>query len=145
MLTLGTVVHPRAVLDGRVAPLKIGDNCIVEERAVLRAHGGGLTIGDGNLFEVDCVVEASDIGNCNQFEPRCVVARGASICNFCTIGAACRVDGASITDRTVVFGEHATRRTWSGEGVAQQLALHAKHLQYLRDTLPHAHKLRLVR
>lgn len=38
-----------------------------------------------------------------------------------------------IPDRTVVYGYDSKRRMWSGEGVKQQAALHAKHLDYLRD------------
>ena len=38
-----------------------------------------------------------------------------------------------LPDRTVVYGYDARRHLWSGEGVRQQAALHAKHLEYLRD------------
>ncbi|EPQ26915.1 uncharacterized protein PFL1_05550 [Pseudozyma flocculosa PF-1] len=50
----------------------------------------------------------------------------------------------SLPDRTVVFGHSASRRQWSGEGVKQQAALHAKHLEYLRDMIPKAHKLKII-
>ncbi|PWN51302.1 trimeric LpxA-like protein [Violaceomyces palustris] len=50
----------------------------------------------------------------------------------------------SIPDRTVVFGIQAKRRLWSGEGLKQQAALHAKHLEYLREAIPRSHKLKII-
>ena len=142
----GTVVHPRCKIDATLAPIRLGDNCLVEEGAELVSGAAGMVIGDGNLFRAGCRVSAREVGNCNVFEPRCVVDGGVIVASFCTVGAGCQVRGdAALPERTVVWGAHAARRTWSGEGVAQRLALHAKHLQYLRDTLPHAHKLRLIR
>lgn len=49
-----------------------------------------------------------------------------------------------LPDRTVVFGADSRRRFWSGEGAQQQAALHAKHLEYLRDAIPRTHKLKLI-
>lgn len=141
---VGTVVHPRCKIDATLAPIRLGDNCLVEEGAELVSTAAGMTIGDGNLFRAGCRVSSREIGNCNVFEPRCVVD-AACIASFCTVGGGCQVRDAHLAERTVVYGAPAARRTWSGEGVAQRLALHAKHLQYLRDTLPHAHKLRLIR
>ncbi|KAL9933162.1 hypothetical protein V8E36_007880 [Tilletia maclaganii] len=40
-----------------------------------------------------------------------------------------------LEDMTVVYGSEARRRLWSGHGIKQAKALHAKHLEYLRDTL----------
>lgn len=138
----GTVVHPLAVIDGRDAPVVIGDNCIVEEMVTIKALGDALVIGDGNMFEVGSTIKATAVGNCNQFEARCSVA-GIKVRNFCTVGAACTASGADLPDRTVVYGRESLRREWSGHGVTQQLALQAKHLEYLRDMLPTAHKLRV--
>ena len=134
-------MHPRARIDGRSAPVTLGNNGVVEEGAAIV---GAARIGDGNLIEAGAVLESCDVGNCNTFEARCRVA-DAKVGNFCTVGPACSVTGAdgALADRTVVYGQGA-RRLWSGEGVQQQLALHAKHLQYLRDVLPHAHKLKAV-
>ncbi|KAE8216609.1 hypothetical protein CF319_g1770 [Tilletia indica] len=47
-----------------------------------------------------------------------------------------------LEDMTVVYGAEAKRRTWSGHGLKQAQALHAKHLEYLRDTLPRYIELR---
>ncbi|PWZ00227.1 trimeric LpxA-like protein [Testicularia cyperi] len=49
-----------------------------------------------------------------------------------------------LPDRTVVFGADCKRRLWSGEGAQQQAALHAKHLEYLRELIPRVHKLKIV-
>lgn len=144
----GTVVHPRAKIDASVAPIQLGDNCIVEEGAELVSAAGGMTIGDGNLFRVGCHVASPSIGNCNTFEVRCRVPASVRVSNFCTVGASCDLGEAvddMLEERTVVYGEHAARRIWSGENVAQQLAFHAKHLQYLRESLPQTHKLRMIR
>ncbi|KAN0065170.1 hypothetical protein ACQY0O_001667 [Thecaphora frezii] len=50
----------------------------------------------------------------------------------------------ALPDRTVVFGKGASRRLWSGEGSKAQAAQHAKHLEYLREMIPNAHKLKIV-
>lgn len=49
-----------------------------------------------------------------------------------------------LPDQTVVFGADNRRRLWSGEGAQQQAALHAKHLEYLRDAIPRTHKLKII-
>ncbi|SPO26800.1 related to Dynactin 6 [Ustilago trichophora] len=49
-----------------------------------------------------------------------------------------------LPDQTVVFGADSRRRLWSGEGAQQQAALHAKHLEYLRDAIPRTHKLKII-
>lgn len=49
-----------------------------------------------------------------------------------------------LPDQTVVYGADSRRRLWSGEGAQQQAALHAKHLEYLRDAIPGAHKLKII-
>ena len=49
-----------------------------------------------------------------------------------------------LPDQTVVFGADSKRRLWSGEGAQQQAALHAKHLEYLRDIIPRTHKLKII-
>lgn len=47
-----------------------------------------------------------------------------------------------LPDYTVVFGSENRRRVWSGEGIGQSRALHAKHLEYLRDVIS-KHKLKM--
>ncbi|KAK0531091.1 hypothetical protein OC835_003791 [Tilletia horrida] len=47
-----------------------------------------------------------------------------------------------LEDMTVVYGAEAKRRMWSGHGMKQAKALHAKHLEYLHDTLPRYIELR---
>lgn len=49
-----------------------------------------------------------------------------------------------LPDQTVVYGADSKRRLWSGEGAQQQAALHAKHLEYLRDAIPRVHKLKII-
>lgn len=49
-----------------------------------------------------------------------------------------------LPDETVVYGADNRRRLWSGEGAQQQAALHAKHLEYLRDAIPRVHKLKII-
>lgn len=49
-----------------------------------------------------------------------------------------------LPDQTIVYGADSKRRLWSGEGAQQQAALHAKHLEYLRDAIPRVHKLKII-
>lgn len=139
----GTVVHPHATLDASRGPMVVGENCIVEEHVRLVSPPHGMTVGDGNVFRIGCHVSAPDIGNCNVFEPASRIS--TSITNFCVVGAGCTADGPALPERTVVYGAASEHRTWSGEGIGQQLALHAKHLVYLRDQIPKSHKLRVIR
>ncbi|CAO1635477.1 unnamed protein product [Parajaminaea phylloscopi] len=51
----------------------------------------------------------------------------------------------AIPDHSIIFGSGPhKRRLWSGEGAGQDAALHAKHLDYLRQSIPRVHKLRVV-
>lgn len=152
----GTVVHPRARIDASRGAIVLGDNCLVEERACLVSGDRGMRIGDGNVFRVACHVASPHIGNCNVLEAGCRVPDTVSLGHFCVIGAGCQVprdygdqqphgdSEVTLRERTVIYGRDADEHTWSGHGIGQQLALHAKHLQYLRDTLPTTHKLRLI-
>lgn len=49
-----------------------------------------------------------------------------------------------LEDYTVVYGAQNARRTWSGEGKGQQLALMHKHLAYLTEMLPKYSRLKLI-
>ena len=111
----GTVVHPRATIDGRQAPVVVGDNCILEEQVTITARGDRVFIGDGNSFRVGATLDASNVGNCNQFEARSSVV-GADVHNFCAVGAGCTVT-TDLADRTVVYGSESLHREWSGYGV----------------------------
>lgn len=144
----GTVLHPRVKLDGSLAPLVLGENCIVEEGVQLTSGPGGLQVGDGNWIRVGCRVASEVVGNCNVFEVGCHVPAHVRVSNFCVIGAGCdmqKFEPTELPERTVVYGADAAQRTWSGDGIGQQLATHAKHLHYLRMTLPQHHKLRVNR
>ncbi|WFD24537.1 hypothetical protein MEQU1_003239 [Malassezia equina] len=144
----GTVLHPRVKLDGSLAPLVVGENCILEEGVQLTSGANGLQVGDGNWLRVGCRIASDRIGNCNVFEVGCHVPAHVRVSNFCVVGAGCDLqfwETTELLERTVVYGAEAAQRTWSGDGIGQQLASHAKHLQYLRTTLPQHHKLRIFR
>lgn len=49
----------------------------------------------------------------------------------------------TLPDFTQVYGGDCRRQKWSGEGSAQAKAFYAKHLEYLRDTLPKFNKLKM--
>lgn len=50
-----------------------------------------------------------------------------------------------LPDRTVVFGADSRRRIWSGEGIGQQKAFHAKHVACLHEMLPKYTKLKQLK
>lgn len=169
----GTVIHPKATILALSGPISIGSNCIIEETAVIvNRRSTPLKIGDNNLFEVGCRIEAAAVGSYNVFEVRSKVAHHVSMGSYSIVGAGCTVlpkpagegeleglfdeeDGKegeeggrevfeALPDRTVVYGSESKRRLWSGEGAQQQAALHAKHLEYLRDAIPRVHKLKII-
>ncbi|KAM0752210.1 trimeric LpxA-like protein [Meredithblackwellia eburnea MCA 4105] len=52
-------------------------------------------------------------------------------------------DIEKLQDYTVVYGSESKRRKWTGEGVGQAKALHAKHLASLTELIPKFHKLKM--
>ncbi|TKY85409.1 hypothetical protein EX895_005571 [Sporisorium graminicola] len=160
------------IVNRRSAPIKIGDNnlfevgCRIEAASIgsynvfevrskvasnvaIGSHsvvGAGCTvlpkpIADGQLagiFDDDEKEERDD-----QQEGEAKEGEGAS-----TESGSIRARGEEVfeelPDQTVVFGADNKRRLWSGEGAQQQAALHAKHLEYLRDAIPRVHKLKII-
>lgn len=77
-----------------------------------------MKIGCYNVFEVDCTVEASQIGDNNVFESKCFVGNKVSIPNGCIIGAGCKLlEGKTLTNNTIVHGAKCQFR----EGFSQPL------------------------
>ncbi|WFD04679.1 hypothetical protein MVES1_000002 [Malassezia vespertilionis] len=113
----GTVVHPRARIHATSAPIVLGNNCIVEELATIESA---------------------------------TVASNVHVSNFCVIGAGCVVESADNTlvhldERSAIYGGYGSAHAWSGEGIGQKLAKHAKQLAFLSETIPQSHKLRITR
>lgn len=145
-----TVVHPKAIIHAlhEQGSIVIGAQCIIEELAQIIHRGPGqMVIGDQNLFEVGCYVEASKIGSHNTFACKSRTTDNVIIQDFSTVGAGCIAEppltwepssdgelGAlySYPSRSIVYGEQSRVRLWSGNGVKQADALHAKHLDHLR-------------
>lgn len=151
-----TVVHPKAIIHAvhEQGSIVIGARCIVEELAQIVHRGPGqMTIGDQNLFEVGCRVESPRIGSHNTFACKSRTTEDVAIQDFTTVGAGCiaeppltweqpSVDPDSeqgkdghlyaFPSRSVIFGQQSQVRLWSGNGVKQADALHAKHLDHLR-------------
>ncbi|KRW99741.1 Trimeric LpxA-like protein [Pseudocohnilembus persalinus] len=99
----GCVVHPGSsitVQEG-AGPIIFGDYNIIEERCYItnkvQKDGSVKTmyIGNYNLFEVDSKINSSNIGDFNQFEPRCILERNCEIKNGCTIGATVQIPSNS--------------------------------------------------
>jgi len=65
--------------------------------------------------------------------------------SHCTIGAMVLLvptEDETLDDYTVVYGQDAERRTWSGRGQVQEADLRKKHAEYLREMLPKFNRLR---
>ncbi|ORZ39015.1 dynactin 6, isoform CRA_a [Catenaria anguillulae PL171] len=96
-----------------------------------------MVIGDDNLFEVNCYVSSKYIGHHNIIEPKAVIGENTTIGENCVIGAMCTTaTDEVIPSNTVIFGSDNQRRTQRPEAAEERAALHARHLEYLRDTLP---------
>ncbi|KAI8149974.1 trimeric LpxA-like protein [Fennellomyces sp. T-0311] len=140
----GTVLHPQCKIIAENGPIYIGKNNIVEENVVIfNRNSSPLVIGDENVFEVGCYVEGQQIGNNNVIEARARVLGSTTIGDHCIIGAACATEvNETIADMTVIYGSKSSRRQQS-EVFPTQAALHARHLDYLREVLPkynHLHR-----
>ncbi|KAI9499023.1 trimeric LpxA-like protein [Zychaea mexicana] len=119
-ISIGTVLHPQCRVIAENGPIYIGKNNIVEENVI--------------IYNND--VEGAHIGNNNIIEARAKVLGTTSIGHNCIIGAACATEvNETISDMTVVYGSKSSRRQQS-EVFPTQAALHARHLDYLREVLP---------
>ncbi|SNX84906.1 related to Dynactin 6 [Melanopsichium pennsylvanicum] len=147
-----------AIVNRTSAPIRIGDNNLFEVGCRVEAA----SIGSYNVFEMRSkVAQNIKIGSYTVIGMGCMVlpkpisdTELASI--FDDIGDAELEEDVQneketpetvfeeLPDHTVVYGADSKRRLWSGEGVHQQAALHAKHLDYLRDTIPRVHKLKII-
>ena len=104
-----------------------------------------MRIGDDNLFEIGCRVECPSIGNSNTISTRARVHHTVRMASHCVIGAGCLVvptEDEVLDDFTVVYGQFAERRKWSGRGKLQEADLRRKHAEYLREMLPKFNRLR---
>lgn len=116
-------------------------------------------IGSYNVFESKCKVSPDvEIGNHCVIGAGCTVVSEPSLVTFHAIDQivdrlesgeaqieAFKESGIEIRqldDYTVIFGERSHASTWSGEGQGQAKVLHAKHIQYLIETLPKFHHTR---
>lgn len=157
------IVEELAVIVNRTSQaIKIGDSNLFQVGCRIEA----MTVGSNNVFEARCKV-ACNVGIADS----CTIGAGCSVfpqpisaqelADLFTDGQdqdkdeqpveasePNKADPApvqeNLPDRTVVYGSNNKRRLWSGEGAGQLAALHAKHLDYLRDAIPSAHKLKIV-
>ncbi|KWU46129.1 trimeric LpxA-like protein [Rhodotorula sp. JG-1b] len=139
-ITLGTILQPRCTILAVSGPIIFGENNIVEENVIIvNRHKQPMVIGDFNLFE------SPTIGSHNVFGIRSRVLPSVSVGSHCVLGAGCLVqaDPDSLADYMHVFGSENRQRKATGEGDGQAKALFAKHWEYLRDTLPRYHKLKM--
>lgn len=100
-------VWPGAVIRGDMAPIRVGDNCHIEENVVLH---GPARIGDNSMVGHNCVVEGT-IG-CKT-----LVANGATVLFDARIGDLCLVAAESVVlesmrvpDRSFIAGVPASIR-----------------------------------
>ncbi|TYJ55371.1 hypothetical protein B9479_003986 [Cryptococcus floricola] len=147
----GVIVHPKATIFAAAGPIVIGDNCVIEEDSIIiNRHKEIMRIGEQNHFMVGCRVEAPSIGDYNTFQPRCTVSSQVAISDHCILSAgtiALLAPGSDTTREvlppyTVIYGADSSRRIWVGSGEASELALRARHSEYLREILPKFNRLR---
>ncbi|KAI9190274.1 hypothetical protein H9P43_001707 [Blastocladiella emersonii ATCC 22665] len=138
-LGVGTIIHPKCkIISTAGGPILIGRNNICEEGVtIINNSKSGMVIGDDNLFEVNCYVASKYIGHHNVIEPKAVIGENTTIGENCVIGAMCTTASDEvIPSNTVIFGSDNQRRTQRREAAEERAALHARHLEYLRETLP---------
>ncbi|ORZ01380.1 trimeric LpxA-like protein [Syncephalastrum racemosum] len=120
-ISIGTVLHPQCRVIAENGPIYIGKNNIIEENA---------------LIINKIAIEGTRIGNNNIFEARSKVLGTTTIGNHCVVGAACSTESnETVADMTIIYGSKSSRRKQS-EIFPTQSALHARHLEYLREVLP---------
>ncbi|KAL1794545.1 hypothetical protein ACET3X_007966 [Alternaria dauci] len=138
-VTIGpnTVLHPHSKLSSAVAPVVLGEGCVVFERAKVGVGMGdeegkkggiapsarssahmrvesmrseGTVLGRNVVVDSGAVVEAAEVGDGSVIEVGAVVGRGTIIGKFCTISAASVIPPyMRLPDYTVVFGRNQQR------------------------------------
>ncbi|KAL1513761.1 hypothetical protein ABEB36_003129 [Hypothenemus hampei] len=141
----GTIIHPSATVIAEAGPIVIGENCLIEEQAKIihrvpfdqqnKENIPILMIGVHNVFEVDCTVEASKIGNNNVFEPKCFVGSRVTVTNGCTIGAGCHITEEQILNENIsICGAKCQMREGLDKPAPQNL-----QMETLLKMLPNYH------
>ncbi len=155
------------IVNRRSTPIKIGDNNLFEVGCRIEAAG----VGSHNVFEMRSrVAHNVKVGSYSIVGAGCIVlprpieqedlesifdddedeAQKVSDTRKGDAESAKELKKEeaevfeTLPDLTVVYGSDNKRRLWSGEGAQQQAALHAKHLEYLRDAIPRTHKLKII-
>ncbi|PWN96927.1 trimeric LpxA-like protein [Tilletiopsis washingtonensis] len=144
------------IVNRRSEALMIGESNLFEVGCFIEAA----EIGSHNTFEPRCSVASSvRIGSYTSVGATCVLSASPVFPDDAAAilaeaehgdeGEEVQADAPReerLPDHSVIFGTGAQpqRRLWSGEGVQQQAALHAKHLEYLRQNIPQQHKLRMI-
>lgn len=97
-------VWPGTVIRGDFAPIRIGNQTIIEDNCVVHC-ADPLEIGDNVTIGHGVVVHGRSIGNNNLIGSSATLLDRSEIGNFCVIGAGCVVGpGMKIPDRSLVFG-----------------------------------------
>ncbi|EST04940.1 Bacterial transferase hexapeptide repeat [Kalmanozyma brasiliensis GHG001] len=169
-ITIGSdcIIEETAVIvNRRSTPLKIGDGNLFEVGCRIEAA----SVGSYNVFEMRSkVAQNVKIGSYSVIGAGCTVLpkpiRDDQLADIFDDDEGLKEEAAvveaeagsgnrpaqreddavfeELPNQTVVYGADSKRRLWSGEGAQQQAALHAKHLEYLRDAIPRVHKLKII-
>ncbi|KAI8825822.1 dynactin subunit p27 [Fimicolochytrium jonesii] len=135
------VIHPKCRLINEASgSIVLGNGTIIEENVqIVNKTANPLLIGDNNIIEVGAYIESAQIGNGCTIEIGARVQRGTIIGDNCVIGVKCMTfPNQVIPDDTVIFGgQLATRKMTKSNKM--QASLHAKHLEYLHETMPKYH------
>ncbi|KAJ3387382.1 hypothetical protein HDU84_000882 [Entophlyctis sp. JEL0112] len=136
------IIHPKCrILSPGGGAILFGNHNIVEENVtIINRSEGALQIGDENIFEVGSeVFEGVSMGSGNVIEAKATVKGGTSIGNNCVVGTKCTTwADEDLADNTVIFGLHNDRRTQTPRS-KEQISLHLKHVEYLKDVLKRFH------
>nr|CAG4642180.1 EOG090X0I48 [Eurycercus lamellatus] len=147
-ITIGarTVIHPRAKILALSGPIIIGENNIIEEQVqIINKNESGenssvMIIGNNNVFEVDCIVNSSKIGDNNIVESKAFLGRHTSLSNGCVIGAKCEVlVSETLSEGSLFYGSTSDvkRRIQADKPSAQ-----GAQIEFLSKVLPNYHRIR---
>ncbi|OAV95802.1 hypothetical protein PTTG_08293 [Puccinia triticina 1-1 BBBD Race 1] len=154
----GCIVEEQSVIcNRRKTTMKIGANNIFSVGSRVEA----VSIGNRNVFEGKSRVSGEVmIGNDSVIGAGTVVVSEPSLSTFEALDRPPlelsspedpspettreKLEIRTLPDFSVIFGERSQLSSWSGEGKGQAMALHAKHLLYLAETLPKFHRIRVV-
>ncbi|KAH0293124.1 trimeric LpxA-like protein [Aureobasidium namibiae CBS 147.97] len=110
------VLHPFAKIVSNTGAVRIGKNCVVEDRATVGLSdspgafaGTTVELEESVSVESGSIVQAEKIGTGSTVEANSTLGPGVIVGKFCKITASSSIQSENLPDFTIVYGGNARR------------------------------------